>query len=162
MRPLGSAKKNIKFVIPISSIEMMRAKVQKGDLMDLLFFHGLTILVLAAYSSCCVVVKDMQRCVYAIPTVSFMLDNKIIELEKKVEESRMSLMAAKDQFAKQGRDIEKSRVSSTDIKDTIDKLEKDVEVSQTALQSRLHELALDFKTEMAKRVTGVTLPSGKS
>ncbi|KAL6522107.1 hypothetical protein OROMI_031984 [Orobanche minor] len=92
----------------------------------------------------------MQRCVYAIPIVSFMLDDKIIELEKKVEESPMSLMAAKDQFAKQGRDIEKSRVSSTDIKDTIDKLEKDVEVSQTALQSRLRELASDLKTEMAK------------
>ncbi|KAL6530158.1 hypothetical protein OROMI_028803 [Orobanche minor] len=104
----------------------------------------------STYHSCCVVVKDMQRCVYAIPTVSFMLDDKIIELEKKVEESRMSLMAAKDQFSKQGRDIEKSRVSSTDIKDTIDKLEKDVEVSQTALQSRLHEVASDLKTEIAK------------
>ncbi|CAA0840971.1 DNA polymerase alpha catalytic subunit [Striga hermonthica] len=50
------------------------------------------------YHSCCVVVKNMQRCVYAIPTVSFLHNDTIQELEKKIEESRMALMAAKDQL----------------------------------------------------------------
>ncbi|KAK6116225.1 hypothetical protein DH2020_050021 [Rehmannia glutinosa] len=104
------------------------------------------------YHSCCVVVKNMQRCVYAIPTVSFMHNETITELEKNVEKSRISLMASKDLIAKQGRDCEKSRMSSTDLKDTIDKLEKDVEESQTALRSRLHELASDLKAEMAKEL----------
>ncbi|GFP88223.1 DNA polymerase alpha catalytic subunit [Phtheirospermum japonicum] len=104
------------------------------------------------YHSCCVVVKNMQRCVYAIPTVSFMSNDTIPELEKKVEESKMFLVAAKDKFAKLGRDGETSRKLSTDLKGTIAKLEKDVEESQTALRSRLHELASALKTEMAKEL----------
>ncbi|KAG8384365.1 hypothetical protein BUALT_Bualt04G0110500 [Buddleja alternifolia] len=102
------------------------------------------------YHSCCVVVKNMQRCVYAIPTVSFMHNDTITELEKKVEESRASLVASKDTLAKQGKDGEKFRMSSSDLKDTIAKLEKDVEESQIALSTRLHELASNVKTEIAK------------
>ncbi|KAK4416185.1 DNA polymerase alpha catalytic subunit [Sesamum alatum] len=104
------------------------------------------------YHSCCVVVKNMQRCVYAIPTVSFMHNDTISKLEKNVEESRLSLMASKDMIAKQGRDGEKSRMSSTDLKETIAKLEKDVEESQKALRTRLHDLASDLKTEMTKEL----------
>ncbi|PIM98417.1 DNA polymerase alpha, catalytic subunit [Handroanthus impetiginosus] len=105
-----------------------------------------------AYHSCCVVVKNMQRCVYAIPTVSFMHNDMITELEKKVEERRISLVGSKDIIAKQGRDGEKSRISCTDLKDTIVKLEKDVEEYQAALHNRLHDLASDLKTEMAKEL----------
>ncbi|KAK4393287.1 DNA polymerase alpha catalytic subunit [Sesamum angolense] len=104
------------------------------------------------YHSCCVVVKNMQRCVYAIPMVSFMHNDTITELEKNVEESRLSLMASKDMIAKQGRDGEKSRMSSTDLKDTIAKLEKNVEESQKALRIRLHDLASDLKTEMTNEL----------
>ncbi|KAL0450358.1 UNVERIFIED_CONTAM: DNA polymerase alpha catalytic subunit [Sesamum latifolium] len=104
------------------------------------------------YHSCCVVVKNMQRCLYAIPTVSFMHNDTITELEKNVEESRLSLMASKDMIAKQGRDGEKSRMSSTDLKETIAKLEKNVEESQKALRIRLHDLASDLKTEMTKEL----------
>lgn len=92
----------------------------------------------AAYHSCCVVVKNMQRCIYAIPAVSFRHDDTITELEKNVEESRSSLMASKDTIAKQGRDGEKSQMASVHLKGTISKLEKDVEDSQTALRTRLH------------------------
>ncbi|KAG8373805.1 hypothetical protein BUALT_Bualt11G0063300 [Buddleja alternifolia] len=102
------------------------------------------------YHSCCVVVKNMQRCVYAIPTVSLVHNETITELEKKVEEFRASLMASKETLAKQGKDGEKIRLSFSDLKDTIAKLEKHVEESQTALSTRLHELASDVKTEMAK------------
>ncbi|KAG8363868.1 hypothetical protein BUALT_Bualt19G0067300 [Buddleja alternifolia] len=102
------------------------------------------------YHSCCVVVKNMQRCVYAIPTVSLVHNETITELEKKVEEFRASLMTSKETLAKQGKDGEKIRLSSSDLKDTIAKLEKDVEESQTALSTRLHEMASDVKTEMTK------------
>ncbi|XP_024019597.1 DNA polymerase alpha catalytic subunit [Morus notabilis] len=44
-----------------------------------------------AYHSCCVVVKNMQRCVYAIPNRSVFHDNEIVKLEKDVQESRISL-----------------------------------------------------------------------
>ncbi|GER47322.1 DNA polymerase [Striga asiatica] len=104
------------------------------------------------YHSCCVVVKNMQRCVYAIPTVSFLHNDTVQELEKKIEESRMALLAAKDQLVKQGRDLEKSQTPSTDLKDMVDKLQKDVEESQTVLRNRLHELASDMKAEIAKEL----------
>ncbi|KAL6580134.1 hypothetical protein OROMI_008158 [Orobanche minor] len=65
----------------------------------------------AAYHSCCVVVQNMWRCVFAIPTVSFLHDATITELEKKIEESRISLMACKDTIAKQGTDGEKELAS---------------------------------------------------
>ncbi|KZV39748.1 DNA polymerase alpha catalytic subunit [Dorcoceras hygrometricum] len=106
----------------------------------------------AAYHSCCVVVKNTHRCVYAIPTFSFARTDTIAELEKNVEESHLTLMAFKDTVAKQGRDGEKSRISPSDLKDKITKLEKDVEESRKALRVRLHELASDLKTEMAQKL----------
>lgn len=46
-----------------------------------------------SYQSCCVVVKNMQRCVYAIPNTSVFRDDKIMKLEKDVQESRLSSTA---------------------------------------------------------------------
>lgn len=43
-----------------------------------------------SYQSCCVVVKNMQRCVYAIPSRPLHLTDEMMELEKDVEESRIS------------------------------------------------------------------------
>lgn len=43
-----------------------------------------------AYFSCCVVVKNMQRCVYAIPNGSLFHSNEVIELEQDAEKSRIS------------------------------------------------------------------------
>ncbi|XP_075498639.1 DNA polymerase alpha catalytic subunit [Primulina tabacum] len=106
----------------------------------------------AAYHSCCVVVKNMHRCVYAIPNFSFAHIDTIAELEKNVEESRMTLMAFKDTISKQGIDGEKSSMSPTDLKDKIAKLEKDVEESRTALRVRLHEWASDLKSEMVEKL----------
>lgn len=94
----------------------------------------------STYHSCCVVVENMQRCVYAFPTVSFIQDDSITELEKNVEASRTSLMAAKDTVKKNGRDGGKPRISSIDLKGTIAKLEKDLEESQAALRAKLHVL----------------------
>ncbi|KAJ7952842.1 DNA polymerase [Quillaja saponaria] len=42
------------------------------------------------YQSCCVVVKNMQRCVYAIPSNSLYYTNEMMKLEKDVEESQMT------------------------------------------------------------------------
>ncbi|EEF38804.1 DNA polymerase alpha catalytic subunit [Ricinus communis] len=42
------------------------------------------------YHSCCMVVKNMQRCVYAIPNGSIFHTEDMIRLEKDVEESRIS------------------------------------------------------------------------
>lgn len=42
------------------------------------------------YHSCCVVVKNMHRCVYAIPNSSIFHTDEMIMLEKEVEESRIS------------------------------------------------------------------------
>lgn len=92
----------------------------------------------AAHHSCCVVVRNMQRCVYAIPTIPFLHNDTITELEKNVEESRNALVASKDTIAKQGRDGEKFQMPSIHLKDTISKLEKEVEESETALRTRLH------------------------
>ncbi|XP_051126986.1 DNA polymerase alpha catalytic subunit [Andrographis paniculata] len=104
------------------------------------------------YHSCCVVVKNMQRCVYAIPTVSFMHSRKIMELDRSVEEVKMSLVAHKGTTAKHGRDSEKSRISAKDLKDSNLKLEKDFKESQTALYTHLHELASNLKTEITKEL----------
>ncbi|CAN1190341.1 DNA polymerase alpha catalytic subunit [Linum perenne] len=43
-----------------------------------------------AYHSCCVIVKNMQRCVYAIPNNSVFQTDEMLQLEKDVEESRIS------------------------------------------------------------------------
>ncbi|XP_057454382.1 DNA polymerase alpha catalytic subunit-like [Lotus japonicus] len=42
------------------------------------------------YQSCCVVVKNMQRCVYAIPSRPLHYTDEIMNLEKDVQESRIS------------------------------------------------------------------------
>ncbi|KAL6524277.1 hypothetical protein OROGR_016711 [Orobanche gracilis] len=42
------------------------------------------------YKSCCVVIKNMQRCVYAIPDSSIFTQNSIMELERQAEESKIS------------------------------------------------------------------------
>lgn len=46
-----------------------------------------------SYQSCCVVVKNMQRCVYAIPNGSVFQNETVTKLEKDVEESKISLTA---------------------------------------------------------------------
>ncbi|KAG6729216.1 hypothetical protein I3842_01G015200 [Carya illinoinensis] len=47
----------------------------------------------STYHSCCVVVKNMQRCVYAIPNGSVFRSEEMIYLEKDVEQSRISRTA---------------------------------------------------------------------
>ncbi|XP_052195502.1 DNA polymerase alpha catalytic subunit [Diospyros lotus] len=47
----------------------------------------------STYCSCCVVVKNMQRCVYAIPNGSLFQNDVIMKLEKDAEESRISSTA---------------------------------------------------------------------
>ncbi|KAI8543597.1 hypothetical protein RHMOL_Rhmol08G0230800 [Rhododendron molle] len=44
----------------------------------------------STYSSCCVIVKNMQRCVFAIPNGSLFQHDIIMKLEKDVEESLIS------------------------------------------------------------------------
>ncbi|XP_075654619.1 DNA polymerase alpha catalytic subunit [Castanea sativa] len=44
----------------------------------------------STYHSCCVVVKNMQRCVYAIPNGSLFHSEEMIKLEKDLAESRVS------------------------------------------------------------------------
>ncbi|KAA8547110.1 hypothetical protein F0562_003539 [Nyssa sinensis] len=44
----------------------------------------------STYHSCCVVVKNMQRCVYAIPNGSLFQNDMVLKLEKDFEESRIS------------------------------------------------------------------------
>ncbi|RXH75354.1 hypothetical protein DVH24_030075 [Malus domestica] len=44
----------------------------------------------STYQSCCVVVENMQRCVYAIPKSSVFHSDEIMKLEKDAEESRIS------------------------------------------------------------------------
>ncbi|XP_020261450.1 DNA polymerase alpha catalytic subunit [Asparagus officinalis] len=41
-----------------------------------------------AHHSCCVIVKNMQRCIYAIPDSSVFPSNKLAEVEMKVKESQ--------------------------------------------------------------------------
>ncbi|KAB1214754.1 DNA polymerase alpha catalytic subunit [Morella rubra] len=47
----------------------------------------------STYHSCCVVVKNMQRCVYAIPNGSLLNSEEMRKLEKSVEESQISSTA---------------------------------------------------------------------
>lgn len=60
----------------------------------------LTIVIIAVkvkagsiYHSCCVVVKNMQRCVYAIPNGSVFHTDEFMKLEKEAEESHISSTA---------------------------------------------------------------------
>ncbi|KAL2931666.1 DNA polymerase alpha catalytic subunit [Bienertia sinuspersici] len=43
-----------------------------------------------AYHSCCVVVKNLQRCVYAIPNVSVFHNEVVLKLEKDVSDKKIS------------------------------------------------------------------------
>jgi len=42
------------------------------------------------YQSCCVIVKGMQRCVYAVPTRPLLRTEEMTSLERDVRESRIS------------------------------------------------------------------------
>ncbi|XP_047315516.1 DNA polymerase alpha catalytic subunit [Impatiens glandulifera] len=52
----------------------------------------------STYQSCCVVVKNMKRCLYAIPTCSLIQNEKVLKLEKDLEESRISMAAFRTQL----------------------------------------------------------------
>ncbi|KAL5754943.1 hypothetical protein ACOSP7_023163 [Xanthoceras sorbifolium] len=67
----------------------------------------------STYHSCCVVVKNMHRCVYAIPNGSLFNTDEIMKLEKDAEESR---------------------------------------ISPTAFRTKLQDMALGLKNEMAKQL----------
>ena len=43
-----------------------------------------------AFKSCCVVVKNIQRCVYAIPNESVFPSHELITLEQEVKDSKLS------------------------------------------------------------------------
>lgn len=58
-------------------------------------FHSWFIVVMqlkvgSTYQSCCAVVKNMQRCVYAIPNSPLFQTDEMMKLEKDAEESRIS------------------------------------------------------------------------
>ncbi|KAL1561351.1 DNA-directed DNA polymerase [Salvia divinorum] len=93
------------------------------------------------YHSCCAVLRNVQRCVYAVPTVSFTHNDSVFELEDRVVESRKSLMASKKRMSKHERDCEELAM-----------LEKDLEESQAALRAQLHELASELKAEIVKEL----------
>ncbi|KAK3013484.1 hypothetical protein RJ639_010303, partial [Escallonia herrerae] len=52
----------------------------------------------SAYQSCCVVVKNMQRCLYAVPDGSVFPNDMIARLEREVEESKISNQTLKDEL----------------------------------------------------------------
>ncbi|KAK6923049.1 DNA-directed DNA polymerase, family B, exonuclease domain, partial [Dillenia turbinata] len=60
-----------------------------GNNMGTLYLFG-KVKAGSTYHSCCVVVKNMQRCVYAIPNSSIFHNDLITKLEKDVEESRIN------------------------------------------------------------------------
>lgn len=74
----------------------------------------------SAYLSCCVVVRSMQRCVYAMPHNSIFPNNTMIELEKNVTDSL---------------------------------------ISPTAFRTKLQDLALQLKNEIAKRLLDLNVTS---
>ncbi|KAK4262306.1 hypothetical protein QN277_027885 [Acacia crassicarpa] len=80
-----------------------------------------------SYQSCCVVVKNMQRCVYAIPSRPLHHTDEMMELEKDVEESRISrtdfhkklqdmVSGLKNEIAKQLLDLNASTFSMKPVK----------------------------------------------
>ncbi|EHA8591429.1 DNA polymerase alpha catalytic subunit [Cocos nucifera] len=80
-----------------------------------------------AYHSCCVVVKNMQRCVYAIPDSSVFQGNAIAEIERNTKDSRDSATAfratlqemasgLKNEIAKRLLDLNVSTFSMTPVK----------------------------------------------
>ncbi|XVF15540.1 hypothetical protein REPUB_Repub09cG0162700 [Reevesia pubescens] len=60
-----------------------------GANMGTLYVFG-KVKVGSAYQSCCVVIKNMQRCVYAIPGNSIFHNAEMVKLEKDAEESKIS------------------------------------------------------------------------
>lgn len=72
----------------------------------------------------------MERCLYAVPTVPFMHNASIADLDKNIEESRTSLMACKDAITKHEKDGETPHIPSLYLKGRIAKLAKDREESQ--------------------------------
>ncbi|KAK2967591.1 hypothetical protein RJ640_030462 [Escallonia rubra] len=52
----------------------------------------------SVYQSCCVVVKNMQRCLYAVPDGSVFPNDMIARLEREVEESKISHQTFKDEL----------------------------------------------------------------
>ncbi|TXG59415.1 hypothetical protein EZV62_013988 [Acer yangbiense] len=81
----------------------------------------------STYHSCCVVVKNMHRCVYAIPNGSLFNTDKIMKLEKDAEESRISpttfrtklqdmALGMKNEMAKQLLNLNVSTFSMTPVK----------------------------------------------
>lgn len=81
----------------------------------------------SAYHSCCVVVKNMERCVYAIPNDSVFGNDEIMRLEKDIEASRVSPAALrtklqdvasglKNEIAKQLLNLNVSTFSMTPVK----------------------------------------------
>jgi len=46
-----------------------------------------------SYHSCCVVVKNTQRCVYAIPNGSVFNNEMVLKLEKDIADSKISTAA---------------------------------------------------------------------
>ncbi|XP_054824492.1 DNA polymerase alpha catalytic subunit isoform X2 [Prosopis cineraria] len=80
-----------------------------------------------SYQSCCVVVKNMQRCVYAIPSHPLNHTDEMMELEKDVEESGISrtdfhkklqdmVSGLKNEIAKQLLDLNASTFSMKPVK----------------------------------------------
>lgn len=79
------------------------------------------------FHSCCVVVKNMQRCIYAIPSASFLHSDEMLELQKDAEQSKLSpadlraklqevTAGLKNEMAKQLLDLNVSTFSMTPVK----------------------------------------------
>ncbi|CAH9145538.1 unnamed protein product [Cuscuta epithymum] len=62
-----------------------------------LFLFG-KVKVGGTYHSCCVIVRNMQRCVYAIPSSSLFLKDATLKLEKDLKESQISAAAFHSQL----------------------------------------------------------------
>ncbi|XP_022741466.1 DNA polymerase alpha catalytic subunit isoform X1 [Durio zibethinus] len=60
-----------------------------GANMGTLYLFG-KVKVGSGYQSCCIVVKNMQRCVYAFPHNSIFHNDEMVKLEKDAEESKIS------------------------------------------------------------------------
>ncbi|KAK1300169.1 DNA polymerase alpha catalytic subunit [Acorus calamus] len=80
-----------------------------------------------SYFSCCVVVKNIQRCVYAVPSGSVFPNDDIMELERSVSDSTISATAfrmklhemasgLKNEIAQKFMDLNVSKFSMTPVK----------------------------------------------
>lgn len=65
-------------------------KSSRKHLVQMVSFAAIQVKAGTAYHSCCVVVKNMQRCVYAIANKSSFNADELMKLEKDAEESRIS------------------------------------------------------------------------